>query len=262
VGAYEDILKLGQVSLRAAALSDIGKVRQNNEDAFALLPEKGLLIVSDGMGGMQGGEIASNIVVTLLPGMVERRLISLSVEEKDTTCLALRDTLVDLSQKVREESIGRHGLAGMGATVVLACIRGDQAFIAHLGDSRAYLFRAGHLTLLTNDHSVVGILLRTGEITPEEAKTHPARNVLSRYAGMEETAYADVQAVPLSIGDRLLLCTDGLTGMVRDEAIAEILAHSGDLQVACQSLVDAANAAGGHDNVTVLVAEWRSNDAR
>jgi protein phosphatase len=143
----------------------------------------------------------------------------------------------------------------MGATVVLAFLWGQQVFIAHIGDSRAYLYRRGELRQLTDDHSVVGILLRHGKITPEEAKIHPARNKLSRYVGMEGEVYPDVQRLRPSAGDRLLLCTDGLTTMVPDDAIAEILVNCGDPQMACRSLVEAANAARGQDNVTVLVAD-------
>jgi protein phosphatase len=261
-GEYEDILKLGQGSLRAAALSDIGKVRRANEDAFALLPEQGLLIVADGMGGHRGGATASKIVVSVLPKMIEQRLASVPQDQVETISRFLRDAVLDLSRQVRQQSAREPSLAGMGATVVVAWVKGKQAFIAHMGDSRAYLYRQGKLKQLTDDHSVVGILLRQGEITPEEARVHPARNQVTRCVGMEGEVYPDVQTLLLSAEDRLLLCTDGLTGMVRDEGIAEILARSDDPQIACGSLVDAANAAGGHDNVTVLVADWRTSDAR
>ena len=146
----------------------------------------------------------------------------------------------------------------MGATVVMALVQDDRAFIAHMGDSRAYLLRRGKLRPLTDDHSIVGILLRTGEIRPEEAEHHPARGQLSRYVGMEDEVYPDVRTVRLASGDRLLLCTDGLTGMVPDDTIMGLLAVSEEPQVACDHLVEAANAAGGKDNITAVIVDWQA----
>lgn len=252
--------------LRAAGLSDPGRIRPGNEDAVAVLPEWGYLLVADGMGGGNAGATASKIVAAVLPKMLEQRLdtspasgnpsLLASPSGDETLSLLLRDTLVELSQMIWKQSAGQPGLAGMGATVALACVRGRQAFIAHMGDSRAYLLRQGRLERLTQDHTVVGILLRGGEITPEEAKHHPARSRLSRYVGMQGVVYPDVRAVELANGDRLLLCSDGLTGMVEDAEIARILGSCADPEAACRALVDAANAAGGKDNVTVVVADW------
>jgi protein phosphatase len=242
--------------VRSAGLSDKGKVRPANEDAFAMLSKQGLFIVSDGMGGHQAGATASEIVVRVLPKMLQQRVSALRGNAERAVCRALRDTIVALSQNVRQQSAGQPGLAGMGATVVLAWIRNREAFIAHMGDSRAYLYRGEKLKQLTADHSVVGILLRRREITPEEARVHPARSQISRYVGMDGLVYPDVRTLRLSSGDRLLLCTDGLTGMVSDKTIARILGRYREPEAACRSLVDAANAKGGHDNVTVLVADW------
>jgi protein phosphatase len=245
-------------SVRAAALTDVGKMRQANEDAFARLPEQGLFIVSDGMGGHQAGATASKIVVRVLPKMIEQRAEAGRSSRNEVMERLLRDTIVDLSRKIREQSVGQLGLAGMGATVVLAYLWGEKAFLAHMGDSRAYLYRRRKLKQLTKDHSVVGILLRRGEITPDEARKHPARSRLSRYMGMDGEVYPDVEVVRLLSGDRLLLCTDGLTGPVPDRAIAKILGDSDDPDAACRALVEAANVAGGPDNITVLVIDWPS----
>jgi protein phosphatase len=127
-----------------------------------------------------------------------------------------------------------------------------------MGDSRMYLHRQGRLSLLTHDHSLVALLLRRGEITPDQAKDHPARGKLSRYVGMETEVYPDIRAVHLVQGDRLLLCTDGLTGTVSEQEIAAILGQPVEPESACRSLIDAANAAGGRDNITVLVADYTS----
>jgi protein phosphatase len=143
----------------------------------------------------------------------------------------------------------------MGATVALVWLRGEQneAHLAHMGDSRIYLFRQNHLAQLTEDHSVVALLLKHQEITAEEARTHPARGRLSRFVGMEGEVYPDVQTVNLQGGDRLLICTDGLTGMVQDERVAQLLQANPDPQTTCQALVAEANKAGGEDNVTTVV---------
>jgi protein phosphatase len=143
----------------------------------------------------------------------------------------------------------------MGATVVMVLILGRRAYVAHMGDSRAYLFRRGRLTPMTDDHSIVGILLRQGEISEAEAREHPARGRVSRYVGMEGEVYPDVRVEVLRKADRLLLCTDGLNGMISDAQIKRILTANRDPQQASQALVDAANRAGGEDNVTAVVVD-------
>lgn len=244
------------MTVRAAALSDVGRVRQANEDACTVLSDQGMFIVSDGMGGHQAGATASRIVATVLPAMVRKGLDALRRTDEKEIQRVLRDSIVELSQQLRAQSAGQPGLAGMGATIVLALLRQDRAFIAHMGDSRAYLYRGGKLKQLTRDHSVVGILLRRREITPEEARHHPARSRVSRYVGIDGVVYPDVKSVSLARGDRLVLCTDGLTGMVSDKTIAGILKTVSDPETACHALVDAANTAGGNDNITALVADW------
>jgi len=244
--------------LLVGALSDAGRVRVANEDAFAVLPDDGLLIVSDGMGGHQAGATASRIVVDVLPAMIEQRLARAGDGRASSPSRILRDAIVELSRQVREQSAGRAGLSGMGATVVAVRLHGNRAYVAHMGDSRMYLHRQGRLSLLTHDHSLVALLLRRGEITPDQAKDHPARGKLSRYVGMETEVYPDIRAVHLVQGDRLLLCTDGLTGTVSDQEIAAILGQPVEPESACRSLIDAANAAGGRDNITVLVADYTS----
>ena len=174
----------------------------------------------------------------------------------EVTKLILRDTIVELSQLIWKQSSGQPGLSGMGATLVLACIRGDHAYIAHMGDSRAYRYRQNELELLTQDHSVVGILLRDRKITDEEARHHPARGSLSRFMGMQGVVYPDVQDFKLAAGDRLLLCSDGLTGMLPDRVIARTLETERAPETACKALVEAANGNGGKDNITVVVGEW------
>jgi protein phosphatase len=145
----------------------------------------------------------------------------------------------------------------MGATVVVALLKEDRAYIANLGDSRIYRYRKGRMRQFTKDHSVVSELVSEGKIKPEEAENHAAANQITHYVGMEEEEVAPhVRSFGLKKGDRLLLCTDGLTGEIDDGRIAAILESRSDCQAACEALVDAANEAGGHDNITVIVADW------
>ncbi len=143
----------------------------------------------------------------------------------------------------------------MGATVVLAMIRDSEAIIVHMGDSRAYLLREGKLKLLTKDHSVIQLLLDAGEITPEEAAYHPDRNRITASVGMPGDASPDSKRVPLHVGDKLLLCTDGLANMIDEVQITPIMDRAQTPEVICKDLIDAANAAGGDDNITVVVIE-------
>jgi protein phosphatase len=146
----------------------------------------------------------------------------------------------------------------MGTTVALALLIGERAYIANVGDSRIYRLRKNKLRQLTKDHSVVSELLDQGRIGPEEAEGHDAKGQITRYIGMQDTAYPHVRSFLLKKGDRLLLCTDGLTDLVADEAIATILGQDSDCRATCEALVKAANAAGGTDNITVVVADWLS----
>jgi PPM family protein phosphatase len=240
---------------QAAALSDTGRVRQQNEDAYTLLPEQGLFIVSDGMGGRNAGETASRTVVEVFPEILASRLNSIPDADIETLTLLLRDAIVDLSQYVRRLALGHAELTGMGATLVLALGWRDQLIIANMGDSRAYLCSEGKLRQLTDDHSIVGMLLQDGELTPEEVKNHPARGIVSRYVGMEGVVYPDVKSIIASNGDWLLLCTDGLTSMISDQAISDILSRHAQPEEACKSLIEAANEIGGRDNITVLIVD-------
>lgn len=242
-------------SVRAACASDVGRHRQKQQDRYLLAPERKLFIVSDGMGGRQAGEVAAQAVVTVLPALLERGLERAHAAGSEARERVLRESIVELSQHLRAESIGRVGLHGLDATVVVAWLYDAQVPLAHLGDSRLYLFRADSLLLLTEDHSVVTLLRQHGEITPEEARTHPARGQLTRYVGMEGEVTPVVQTLPLLAGDRLLLCTDGLTSLVPDQHIAQILRTSPQADAACQALVHATNTAGGKDNITALVVD-------
>ena len=243
-------------------LTDTGRVRIGNEDAWAADPAQGLYIVADGMGGHNAGEIAAQLVVDTLPKLVRKRIGSDGAAPRTTQALArrLRSAVARLNREVYAHSMSEPGLQGMGATVVLAMIRGGEAVVVHMGDSRAYLLRDGRLKLLTKDHSVVQALIDMGEITEEEAATHPERNRITASVGMPGDATPDSRRVPLRNGDRLLLCSDGLANMVPDAGIGRILGSPRSPEMVCQDLIDAANVAGGHDNITVVVLDVQAPD--
>jgi serine/threonine protein phosphatase PrpC len=241
---------------RWAAETHVGKVRQENEDSYFADPEPGIFIVSDGMGGHRGGALASGIVVEDLPVMIENALDKLRVGTPRTIKAILEKAIAEQSRQLQLEGTSEAGFRDMGATLVVALLRKGRCFIANIGDSRAYRLRKGRLVQLTQDHSVVSELIEKGHIEPEEAADHDAQGLITRYVGMDEKAHPHVHSFALKEADRILLCTDGLTDMVADEAIAAILKTKADPQTACKSLVAAANEAGGHDNVTTLVIDW------
>jgi protein phosphatase len=245
-----------------SGLSDTGRVRSGNEDAWAADPAQGLYIVADGMGGHAAGEIAARLVVDSLPKMVSKRTAK-NAAPPTSQALArrLRAAVSRLSRDVYAQALAEPELMGMGSTVVLAMINGDDAVIVHMGDSRAYLLRAGRLRLLTRDHSVIQELLDRGHIRPEEAATHPQRNRITASVGMPGDPSPDSRRLPLLVGDKLLLCSDGLAGMIEDAEIAHILEAAEPPAAVCKHLIDAANQAGGHDNITAVVLQVENASA-
>lgn len=239
------------------AATHVGKVREENQDTFLTEPQLALFLVSDGMGGHRGGELASKIVIEDLPVMIETSLDRLKVGSTKTIKSLLSRAIAEQSRQLWLEGTSETGFKDMGATLVTILLRNKRCFVANLGDSRAYLYRKGRLSQLTRDHSVVSELVLQGRIEPEEAKSHDAQGQITSYIGMEEEPRPYVRSFLLKKNDRLLLCTDGLTDLVDDEHISEILQKESDSQVVCKTLVNAANAAGGYDNITVMTVEWR-----
>jgi serine/threonine protein phosphatase PrpC len=232
--------------LRAAdtiAKTDTGRQRRENEDcALARAP---VFVVADGMGGAQAGEVASRIAVdAFAQGLPD----SGSPEER------LASRVQEANQKIWEQSRTRHEHAGMGTTLTAAFLEDSELAIAHVGDSRAYLFRDGSIRRLTQDHSLVDELVRRGKLTEEQAAEHPQRSIITRALGAEPTVEVDTWTYPVRAGDVILLCSDGLTSMVPEERLQEILAETSDLKLAAQKLIDEANAAGGRDNITVVLS--------
>ncbi len=235
--------------LRVGVASDRGRVRLTNEDSYLVSP--GLYAVCDGMGGALGGEVASQMACEAL-----RSLDVSGADEEE-----LRRAIAEANQAIVSRSLSEAQLAGMGTTLTVAVAREGEFLIGHVGDSRAYLLHSDQLLQLSADHSWVAEMLRRGEITEAEAAVHPHRSVITRALGTDTTVEPDLFVVPFATGDRLLLCTDGLSGMVSADDIAAVLRQPEDPQAIAEQLVKAAIAAGGEDNVTVIVIEAGSEGA-
>ena len=232
--------------IEVGAATDIGRVREVNEDAY--LVEDPLYAVADGMGGHRGGDVASSLALGTVEELFREREGSLA------------DQVREANRAVHERSVADTKVSGMGTTLTAVMIEDGNARFAHVGDSRAYLLRAGDLRQVTSDHTLVARMVKAGEISPEEAAVHPHRNVITRSLGTEPTVVVDEDTVPLLDEDRLLMCSDGLTSMVQEDQIQAILEAEPDPQRAADRLVKAANRAGGIDNITVLVLDPHAED--
>ncbi len=243
----------------AAGSTDTGKRRSNNEDAYLVDDVLRLYAVADGVGGNEGGEVASRIAVETLGKVVPDLLgqadrtpaVGIGAAPERA---ALSAAVILAHRNIRLESVANPKLVGMGTTLTVLFFRDRTAHLAHVGDSRAYLLRANALKQVSNDHSLIADQVRAGLITPEQAKASPYRHVITRALGIDEDVRPDISALQLQQGDVFLLCSDGLTDMVDDREIASILGKSGPGEAA-KALVAAANAAGGVDNITTVVVQ-------
>jgi PPM family protein phosphatase len=234
------------MNVRVGSASDIGQVREGNEDSFLVLAP--LYIVADGMGGHRGGEVASSLALETIQRLFEAGQGTLA------------EQVIEANRAVFERSQADRSVAGMGTTLTAALVNGDRVHLAHVGDSRAYLFRGGDLSMITEDHTLVHRMVMEGEITEAEAETHPHRSILTRALGVDPSVQVDEMDVQLAPGDRILLCSDGLTGMVPDGQIREILSTTLDPQEAVDALVRVANRAGGIDNITAVILSFEEGD--
>jgi PPM family protein phosphatase len=246
--------------IQAGARTDLGRVRKNNEDCFAIDPALQLYVLSDGMGGEAHGEVASSLAVQTI-------LTHCTQAENSRATPIFGETSPDVSErtnrlasavhlanrKVYEAAASNPQQRGMGATIVAAWIDGQRLSLAHVGDSRAYVLRGGSLQQLTDDHSLVAEKVRVGILTPQEADASEMQSILTRAVGTHETVKVDTDEQALLVSDSVLLCSDGLTRMVTDPEIASTLLTSTSAQEAAERLIDLANDNGGVDNVTVIV---------
>lgn len=235
------------MKLNFTGLSDPGLVRSNNQDNYYIDPEGRFFIVADGMGGHAGGEEASRIATNV----IQEYLVAHWKTDHPPVKL-LEQALWQANEAILQDQQIHIERADMGTTIVVVMFR-DTPWYAHIGDSRLYRFRTSQLEQVTEDHTWVARAIKVGDITSEEARIHPFRHVLSRCLGREDLNQVEVQPLEVKVGDRLLLCSDGLTEELVDEKIAHCLHDSPDLDKAAESLVEAAKEQGGHDNITVVI---------
>ncbi len=237
------------MKLAAASATDQGLVRSNNEDAFLIDDQRALFAVADGMGGHRGGEVASHTAIEALRAAVANGT-------------PLHDAITRANAAVLSRAANNDELTGMGTTLTaVVAVGGRQLLIGHVGDSRAYLLHDGDLRRATDDHSLVEELVREGRLTPEQAESHPQRAIVTRALGVDDLVEVDLYTLDVEAGDRVILCSDGLTTMVRERDIERTARTEADPGRLAEALVAAANAAGGEDNVTVVVVDVLEVDA-
>ena len=226
-----------------AGFTDPGRKRRRNEDSFVIDPP--LFAVADGMGGAQAGEVASRLAAAAFREFHDAD--ELDPEER------LAAIIQEANRRIYERAAGDAQVSGMGTTITAVLVAADALVLGHVGDSRAYRLRGGKFEQLTDDHSLVADLVRSGRITPEEADAHPQRSVITRALGTDREVDVDTFTVPAESDDLFLICSDGLTTMVDDEEIRDLVTRASDLEQAGKGLVKAANKAGGEDNITVVL---------
>jgi PPM family protein phosphatase len=240
--------------ITATGISDVGRVREGNEDAY--LVADSVFAVADGMGGHVAGEVAASTALEPIRAL-DGRVFS----DSDAAADALRTAVVEANETVSRMAADEPSYRGMGTTLTAAMLEGQRLHVAHVGDSRAYLLRGGRFSQLTDDHTLVQHLIDEGQITREEAASHPQRSIITRAIGVSPDVDVDSLTFELQPGDAVLLCSDGLTGVVDDLQIAEVLADGADAEAALRRLVRIANDAGGPDNITAVLLRFDDPDA-
>jgi len=240
----------------AAGKSDIGKVRTTNQDAYhigKISTDMAWSVVCDGMGGANGGNVASLVAVGAISANIDRNY---NPEKPDSSIHSLITTaVINANALVYQKSKQTPDLSGMGTTVVLTVIKNDMAYIAHVDDSRAYHISSGMIRQITKDHTMVQYLIETGELTPEEAKEHPKKHLITRAVGVEENVSVDYNETELKKGDKVLICSDGLSNLVSEDEIMSVVNKNNAVADAIDSLIELANERGGNDNITVVIME-------
>lgn len=248
-GCQESMLK-SKFKTECFGLSDIGLVRQQNEDAYALLPEQNAFIIADGMGGRNGGEIASNMAVN------ELKRFFLSEKIVTEECLSLN--FVEVNNALYKKALEKRELSGMGTTLTCMVLLEQNAIYSHVGDSRLYLLREGVLSQITKDHSLVNDWVDLGVLDERQEANFPYKHILTKAVGTNPTIEPAHGSLELMAGDQLLLTTDGLTNFVSDETIEAILLKKADIKAAVIGLIEEAKKCGGGDNITAILV--RIND--
>ncbi len=251
--------------IEVSGQSHVGMKRNHNEDNYLVLPEERLFVVADGMGGHSSGEVASKIAIDEMG-----EFFRMTSQDQDITWpykmdkarnydenrLAIGVKLANM--RIFEKASADSKFKGMGTTIVgVYFARDNEVVVAHVGDSRVYFYREGSLKQVTEDHSLLNDYLKAKKLTPEEIEAFPHKNVIVRALGMKDNVIVDVNRVEPREGDIFLLCSDGLSGMVTDAQMQTVLQNQPDIEKACAQLIDAANANGGNDNVTCILARFR-----
>jgi len=247
----------GNVQITSAGLTDVGVIRSDNEDNFLMVPDKGLFIVADGMGGHAAGEVASEMAVRI----IARELGALQAANDQLAKQRMRDAIIQANGAIFERTLTEQDKKGMGTTATAMIVVGTQYLIGQVGDSRAYVMRDGDLRQLTKDHSYVQEQVDAGYLTPEEARTHPYSNVITRCVGANGEVIPDLYSGALHPGDVFLLASDGLTGMIEDHDLFRILQSGKAPDPLVAELIAEANRRGGLDNITAIIVrvDWVGN---
>ncbi|MFH1466250.1 MAG: Stp1/IreP family PP2C-type Ser/Thr phosphatase [Pseudomonadota bacterium] len=242
--------------ITSCGVTDVGMKRTNNEDAYLINDELNLFVVCDGMGGHVGGELASSIAVNTVEEVLSSIEADPSIETPEDPVEAMREKIryaIRLAgRRIYEKAVAEPEYKGMGTTVLVLLLDSGNAYIAHVGDSRVYLVREDLIEQLTEDHSLVNEKIRAGVLTPEEARTHKLRNIITRSLGYQEDVDVDIQVRAMRRGDHFVLCTDGLSNLVETGEIGELV-RSASPQSAARALIQLACDRGGDDNVTIVI---------
>ncbi len=237
------------VHFTSAGRTDVGVVRSGNEDSFLLEPQHGVFIVADGMGGHAAGEVASDMAVRIVGGA----LAGVVGKEDSTAAEVIRQAIMDANGQIFQRTLVEQDKRGMGTTTTAMVINGARYLIGQVGDSRAYVLRAGTLMQITKDHSYVQEQVDAGYLTPEQARTHPYSNVITRCVGANSEVAPDIYVGAVREGDMFLLASDGLTGMLEDDEVLALMESADQPGPLVDQLISEANRRGGLDNVTVIV---------
>ncbi|NLY47149.1 MAG: Stp1/IreP family PP2C-type Ser/Thr phosphatase [Tissierella sp.] len=242
--------------MKACGLTDNGLSRESNQDSLFVsdLRELPLFIVADGMGGHNAGEIASSIAVEAIKEkFMDTRE---NLQSKDSIIKTIKDSVFEANKKIYFKALSTPEYSGMGTTLTMSYIFDNEIYIGHIGDSRAYYISDSDIDQLTEDDSLVNELIKNGSITIEEAKNHPQRNVITKALGTSIDIEVDIQTIKYKIGDILIICSDGLSNMVKEDKVFDIIKSEEDVSLACQSLIDLAKKNGGSDNITLIIIKF------
>jgi len=249
------------MKIESYGMSNVGMKRFQNEDSYLINDDLSLYMVADGMGGHLGGEFASKLAVTTVEEVVQKLRQDPEVTqvrgvntEGSTPADQLRHAIQEAGRRIHHQAIYDETLRGMGTTAVVAIFQEEKLFVANVGDSRAYLIREGEIEQITEDHSLVSEQVKAGMISADDAKGHKLKNIITRSVGYQEDVDIDITVLDPKIGDRVLMCSDGLSNLVEDSEIEETLKKH-DLRGSCEELVRTANSRGGDDNITVVLMQ-------